>query len=262
MKKNLILTGSLGSRPFKKYAYFSIYKYAKKVNADVFIASDIPIPDELNNFSIGRSNNKAYIKKLLWVKEALESYDKVLWLDDTCYVNPICPNLFDQVPAGYVAAVPNSIHLDISFFMKNYSELMFRTGLDYSEIESCFNSGVVVYTKEVKHLFDTDNLKDKFSKVAWMSHWPEQMVLCYLIVKLNIPRIILDSKYNRMNIDGSYEPYTKYNKRNQDFLINKKLLEDSRFKYESFIYHAVGRSPDVRLNSLKAIHNTFSNVAL
>ena len=262
MKNKVILTGSLGNRPFKKYSYYSMYEYAKKVDADVHICSDITIPDDLNNFKIGRNNNKAYLKKLLWVKEALERYDKVLWLDDTCYINPICPNLFEQVPAGYVAAVPNSIHLDISFFMQNYSELMFRTGLDYFDIESCFNSGVVVYTKEMKHLFDNDNLTDKFSKVAWMSHWPEQMVLCYLIVKLNIPRIILDSKYNRMNVDGNYEPYTKYSQRNQDFVINKKLLKNDRFKYESFIYHAVGRSSDVRLKSLKAIHETFSNVKL
>ena len=52
MKNKVILTGSLGNRPFKKYAYYSMYEYAKKVDADVHICSDIAIPDDLNNFKV------------------------------------------------------------------------------------------------------------------------------------------------------------------------------------------------------------------
>ena len=44
--------------------------------------------------------------KLLFLREALRKYDRVLLLDDTCYVTPDTPNLFDLVPPEELGVAP------------------------------------------------------------------------------------------------------------------------------------------------------------
>ena len=275
--KNLILTASEGDRPFKKYSFFSMQEYAKKVNADFIIAEDIEIPKKLNNVKIGRGNNKAYLKKVLWIRKYLEKYDKVLWLDDTCYVNPICPNLFEYVPQGYVAGVPESLLLYPGYakafedFIKKYS--IYKNGK-----ETSFNTGIMLYSKECKHIFKDNVLNETTARVTLGTPWPDQALIDYLIVVNNVPRMVLDSKFNRMLICEKYEPYIeryevidnregKLKDISNDFLkkvdvFNKKLLNENPFIYEAFIYHIAGKTKKIREGILKDIHETFSKVKL
>ena len=201
--KNLILTASLGDRPFKKYAFFSMQEYAKKVNADFIIAKDIEIPKELKNLKVGRNNNKSYLKKILWIRKYLEKYDKVLWLDDTCYVNPICPNLFDFVPQGYVAASSESSLMYVGF-KDAYKTFLDLYTIYKNERDTSFNTGVILYSKECKHIFKNEKLMDFIAKLCLNTNWPQQLLTNYLIMVNDIPRLVLDSKFNRMFICEKY----------------------------------------------------------
>jgi len=275
--KNLILTASLGDRPFKKYAFFSMEEYAKKTNADFIVAEDIEIPKELKELKVGRGNNTSYLKKILWIRKYLKEYDKVLWLDDTCYVNPNCPNLFNFVPSGYVAAASESQLMYVGF-KEAYKDFLKRWTIYKNERDTTFNTGVILYTKECKHMFSNDNLLNTIAKLCLTSQWPQQLLTNYLIIINNIPRIVLDSKFNRMHICEKYEPYIERRELisekegkikdvsdeffKKNFKFNKKLLKQDPFVYEAFIYHLAGKSKEVRENLLKQIHKTFSKVKI
>lgn len=275
MSKYLVLTGTLGERPFTKYTFPNLEKYAEKCGADFIVEKDDTIPENLQGVKLGRENNKAYLSKLIWIRKYLEKYDKVLWLDDTCFVNlEVCPNLFDFVPMGFVAAVPESIE-PWSGYGVAFPDYIKRAGLNTNGKDCSFNTGIVMYTstEEIKDIFKDKWILHKAFAQSWSTPWPDQMYLGVLIAYFKIKRISLDSKFNRMYMlpkystdiprsdffdeNGKYILLEKYKNEEIDN-ISKELLEKYSFIYEAFIYHMAGKSTETRLSLLKKLTEAFS----
>ena len=93
MKSNLIITVSIGHRPWfnniKKYYQL----YAKKTDSDFIIIDD--------NY---QNDIKSRLKKFDIVKY-LDKYERILFLDDTCIITPNCPNVFDLIPKELLGVI-------------------------------------------------------------------------------------------------------------------------------------------------------------
>ena len=276
MSKNLVLTGSVGDRPFTDVTFPNLEKYAQKCGADFIVEKDATIPENLKSIKLGRGDNKAYLNKVLWMRKHLENYDKVLWLDDTCIVNlKICPNLFDMVPQGYVAGVPESVER-WSGYGKAFPSFMDKhfSGQKNAE-DMSYNTGVFLIAKEVKWILSDEALSRPIIESGWRSQWPDQMAICMLLFFGKIPRVTLDSKFNRMrfwpklSIDVKYEEVVGKNSDGELIMlqpfpkedmdsISKEKLENNRYAYEAFIYHMTGRSNEKRIRLSKEIIEAIS----
>ena len=276
MSKNLVLTGSVGDRPFTDVTFPNLEKYAQKCGADFIVEKDATIPENLKSIKLGRGDNKAYLNKVLWMRKHLENYDKVLWLDDTCIVNlKICPNLFDMVPQGYVAGVPESVERWSGYGIAFPRFMESEPGFDGNASDISYNTGVIMFTKEMRHVYSDEKILSKNVQFLLKQVWPQQMSTDYLLAVYKIPRVTLDSKFNRMrfwpklSIDVKYEEVvgknsdgeiTKLKPFPEEFMdsISKEKLENNRYAYEAFIYHMTGRSNEKRIRLSKEIIEAIS----
>ena len=278
MAKNLVLTGSIGHRPFTNITLTNLEKYAEKCGADFIVERDATIPENLKSIEIGRGDNKAYLNKILWIRKHLENYEKVFWLDDTCFVNlEICPNVFDMVPQGYVAGAPESVERWTGFGQA-FPSFMKQIGYTGNMKDVSYNTGVIMFTHEMRHIYSDENLLSKPVQFCLATSWPQQTTTDYLLVLHKIPRVTLDSKFNRMRfwpklpMDVTYEEVIGENEEGKPIKlspfpeedmdsISREKLENNRYAYEAFIYHMTSvRSNEERCRVARELLFTFDPI--
>jgi hypothetical protein len=233
MGKTLVLTESLGAgRHFLRFTEPSLRAYATKTGSDFVAHTD---HDELTlkykvSYATGRENNTSCITKLLLIHHYLETYEKVLWLDDTCVVKQATPNIFDLVPNGSIAGMQeggipfmNSWKIDLEFFRTTHAYTM--------DLTTYINGGVLVWTQGVrKYISPTfiDNHRQLF-----LSAYVEMAYLAYIIQTEKLPLIRLTDAYNKMNFIGTL---TSKDKLTRSYDLKKDVLKDDRV----YIYHVTG----------------------
>ena len=206
-KSNIILTASLGkNRHFINHTKQFMKQYSLKTNADFEIITDTNNIFEdsfYNNIDVGRGNNKTYLLKLLIIIHYLKKYDKVLWIDDTCIIKNNCENLFNKtVNNNCIVAYNEGINTSINSWKIDYNYILEKTG--YKIITNNYiNVGVVVYTKKLLEIMTFENIQ-KY-KILFISPYPEQCFINFLIQKFNISLVKLENKYNNMLLNCTYE---------------------------------------------------------
>jgi lipopolysaccharide biosynthesis glycosyltransferase len=212
---NLVLTASFGDRPFKEFTIESQKRYAEKIGADFRVVEEYDVDSKFNEIKIGRGGNTAYLIKLLVINDALNEYDRVIWLDDTCVVSKDTPNLFQTVPAECFAAHNEGI-LGWVLADKQTKGLYERNGIkDVITSQNYFNTGVMVVSKYMKFLFEDDMIMTLGKQHHFANAYPEQTYLNYLIAKFRLPFFALPSIFNRM-------------------AVNAETILDKRVNYETF----------------------------
>ena len=106
-----------GGRPhFEAYTGPRLAAYAAEVGADLHALGRLCAEDDvlpriaadrgwtLEETSRLGGEHRARLDKLVLFR-FLEHYDRVLWVDDSVYVHPLAPNVFDLVPRGMLGAV-------------------------------------------------------------------------------------------------------------------------------------------------------------
>jgi len=180
--KYLILTVSLGNRPWFKRVKKLMKLYAKKCNSDFHAITD--------NF---QGDLQSRIRKLD-VSNYLEKYDRVLYLDDTIIINPYSPNIFDIVPDNMLGIVlekkPYYNKKDILLqSLRYYNSHIPKNITEDNYI--WFNSGVILASKKHKKIFNKPN-----KIIKKIGNYVDQAILNSNRYKYNLPIIDLGLKYN------------------------------------------------------------------
>lgn len=187
--KNAILMVSIGDSR-KQYTHYSlplIEFYAKKHNLNIdFITKATKFPE---NFDI-----RFY--KLVCIHESLKKYDRILYLDDTCLINPMCENLLDIVDYSCVGSMIESKYFnrteEINYMMKSFNHVLPK---DNKWI--MINSGVVVASRLHSCLFDIKKhykyIESNQEKLAFKD---QSLLSCIVSTTENVNVQDLTEKYN------------------------------------------------------------------
>jgi lipopolysaccharide biosynthesis glycosyltransferase len=248
--KKLVLSVSIGNRPFTKYTLKTIEEYAYKIKADYKLISEYKVPEEYNDIPIGRNGNTVYLVKLLVVQDYLKIYDRIIFLDDSCIVNTDYPNLFDIVPYNFLGANnegvlewPTAATKTIDLFNRSNLPKNILTKHDY------INTGILVISKHHSELFSKNNILSLGKKKFFANAWPEQTYMNYVLSAFTIPVFYLPHHFNRMSVHKerleervNYSNYTIDHLREQvhtykdfDFLTKEMILPGKT--NHAFIWH-------------------------
>jgi len=212
---NLILTISIGQRPWTKLTIPLMKKYAEKHGYEFKLISD-KFTSEKN-----AKEHKCSIYQLL------DTYDRILYLDDTCIIHPKCPDLFNLVSENLLGVLIESpTFFELTQTLKNAC-MTYNGFYDDKDIR-WFNSGVMVISRQHKEMF----LPSKFYLV---NGFFDQAYFNATRIKNNIEIYDLTEKYNYL---GSM------------IRKNKNLFD---IKNDIFIYHLT-RSTGNRIEVAKKLY--------
>lgn len=193
---------SLGEdREFNKITSKTHKEYAKKINADYKLITDYDVPPQFKDYKIGRDNNIAYVVKFCVIHDHLEKYERVMYIDDSSYISPGCPNLFDLVPETSLGA-PNELHINYVKnhvvpveidFLKNSKKIDF---LDINNINFYVNSGLMITSQKIKRIFDPKICYGFLKKGYFDSVFVDQSVINFMLYKNIVPVTCLTNKFN------------------------------------------------------------------
>lgn len=201
---NLVATIANGNNFEQLFSISRRYmeNYADKIGADFLVLKEN-----------GNHANPGYRK--FDISEYLDMYDRIMYLDIDIIVANDTPNLFEIVPADAIGmfrengAVPMVEYwtrhdllkifgkyrvkyieaVGIDAFNKMFpmwESLICRNNIDY------FNSGVVIYSREHRHIFELPHVEIGHPRY-------EQTYFNILLAKHNAKMFHLDVRYNRMN---------------------------------------------------------------
>ena len=221
-EKKALLVVSIGdNRPFFNIMKNHYQHYANKIGADLVVKQYTSIPKEYlkkidfykPEFKENSEKFRRRLMKMIFLREILENYDRVLLMDDSCFIMPETPNLFDLVPSDTIGAV------------KDLGLLGSLNGND------CINTGVMVVSKEqypffkdFEKYYHECNLAIKENKFKWVG--VDQSVINYAIQKKILKVTFLDPVFNVVTT-----------------LITNELME----KKQAYIFNLTGTFENLKL---------------
>lgn len=245
MNKNCIIIFAIDEQPskFNHSKYYNITKlawesYCRKYNIDFIFVDKL-------------SNNIPHPK---WNKHCVfnfvDGYDKIAMLDFDTMPNWNAPNIFDQYTDEFCGVVDNEslnwLNNSIKSYKSSFTELNVPIAL-----HEYINSGVLLFTKKHKYIFDEMLNFYKNNKVV-IDTWNvpntgrDQTVLNLMLKKLSVKKKYLDFRYNTMRLI-----------KNDWLQYNWQLKEDNTpffIKY-SYIWHFTGCSIEERESLINQIWN-------
>ena len=200
-----------GVRTGGSRSHFDVYTgprlavYANEIGADLhavhdMCAEDTVLPriaadrgwtlEEVNRLGF---EHRARLDKLVLFR-FLEHYDRVLWVDDSVYVHPLAPNVFDLVPRGMLGAVyeregkPDGWGLA---YVKLFCEA-YAAG-ECPGLNTIFNSGVMVMDADMR-----DTLLDpaQWFRIQNIHGLFDQGYFNGMVMRHGIPVFDLSSRWN------------------------------------------------------------------
>ena len=131
------------------YSYHTFRRYAKNVGADFVPITERKFPER-----------KPHLEKFQ-IRDILQDYDVVLWVDCDALISRHACSVFDHVPPGHFAAVDEGVHGTLIDVPRELRAVSDAAGLPFPEKRPFiyFNSGVFVAWKEHGRLFD--NMPDR-----------------------------------------------------------------------------------------------------
>lgn len=198
-----ILMIAIGARPWSRATSELFRDYAKKCGATFILQTEEPSEEEFPLPAMpdepGRAHKRVYALKafLPWRLMAVEGYDRVLVVDDSCCVKHDAPNVFDFVEQGGVGLTGTShAHAELSFKdIRKYLKARGEPAITYDP-EYYMNSGVMVYTRGMADAISPDRiLAAREMLFAW---FPHQTLTYYLLNSAKVPQTLLPKAFNRL----------------------------------------------------------------
>jgi len=218
IEKKAIITFTTGKRPFFEHYKKSISRYANRIGVPYIIDRKI------------RSNTKNDIRanKLASIYNALSYFDRIIFLDDTCFALPSCEDLFEVVEKSSFGAFIESKIFDrkqaIDHACKRYKP--FYGGNQVRSI--MVNSGVLVVGKKHRDMFYFDQ---RTPIVGQAGQFTDQAFLSYRLSFCSDHITDLTLKYNAVGskIYNDWISSSKNIDKFRNILIGKyKLLHVTR----------------------------------
>ena len=213
--KNVIVIFSSLDRPYltnSKKQY--LHELAIAWKADLQIIND-PLSvlteeqvAEATAYESRRPNILNYVCKILVVYNALATYDRVMWLDDTNVISPFAPNLFNVVPDDSLGALVIPRESGLNDAPHDYRYLLKHRDTYIDDIY--YNTGVMVIPKIYRDIFSFESV----SKDAdlFQSPYPTQCWQNYLMKVHGCKVYDISCMYNMMpccyHFDRTYNEVT------------------------------------------------------
>ena len=240
--KKAVVTLNIGYDNITTFSHPTFKSYADKIGAD-FIVMDKKI-----------CKNNYFCK--FYVRELLEKYDRILFIDTDCFVMSNCPDLFDIVPEDSFGLYNEAA--DLATDVINYSainhwmkksialygfDIRWNIGITRSKEEwsPYYNTGVMVFGKQHKDLFV---VPDKFYSMPGPG---EQSYLNCIIFQTNTKVFELSHKFNRLTqmrtikepiFDSYIIHYANYD---GDTNLSENRYKAMKKDYENFIINDQSR---------------------
>jgi len=193
-----VICVSIGKRPWTKYTFDAMERYAKNINSDFIIESECNYKS-VNNFenkfiNVGRPNKKGYIAKALVVEKYLKKYDRIAVIDDSYIIKSNADNLFELIPESYLGFNPE-LHMNlkkgkptpssnVSFeYIKKYIKENNLNEINYDWTKYA-NSSLVLYDRSHIEYFSQDYIFNNLN--LFNCRQPHQSFLYYTCAKFNI----------------------------------------------------------------------------
>lgn len=181
--KTAVITINIGTA-LQKMAEMTVptmRAYAERIGADFIVINKIPEHYEFLEYS-------AYWAKFV-LRDYLETYSRIIYIDLDATVTHNCPNLFELVPeAAFGALIEDDYGVDQT---EEIAVIQAKCG-DINWKKGYFNVGVMVFGQAHKAVFTLD--KEMMSGTKY----PEQTAMNYNLHKAGIPLFKLSHKFNHM----------------------------------------------------------------
>ncbi len=133
--------------------------YASKIEADHVVISERKFKTEVICY------------EKLQIKELLQTYDRILYLDTDIIVKPNCPDLFSLIPLGWFGAFSEGAWLDRTGAIEiGCRQFIYQHSILKKWEKRYFNAGVMVVDKSHRHVFGKpDVFHNNFEDQTWMN---------------------------------------------------------------------------------------------
>ena len=135
-----------GARAWSRFTHEPMRMYARKVDADFVVFDQRKI-----GFKDSTGFNPVLFEKYQ-VRDLLETYDRVLYIDGDILVTPHAPDVFSIVPPGKIGGVFEDFGTEKNDRRKIIQEVQAHLG-DVGWQEGYMNSGVFVVSREHRPAF-------------------------------------------------------------------------------------------------------------
>jgi hypothetical protein len=231
-KKKAIVVVSIGGdkRPFFKYLKPYYLHYADKVGADLLVyeyTSMNEVPKKyLNQIRFYDPKSKDRLKfrmrmmKMVYLREALQTYERVILMDDSCFIMPDTPDMFSIVPVETLGVV------------SDFGLLGKMNG------HKSVNTGVMVVSQPQRWFFEDFKARWKecdkavsSKKFTWVG--VDQSFINYAInVKKSLGVTLMPPSFNVVTS-----------------LITDKMIKNRK----AYVYHFTGTHEDLKLRRTKLL---------
>ncbi|OGM90853.1 hypothetical protein A2755_01030 [Candidatus Wolfebacteria bacterium RIFCSPHIGHO2_01_FULL_48_22] len=219
MTKCAVVTIAIGSNKFWTFTHKLMREYADKTNASFVILTEQterhPI---LEKFQLGR---------------LLSQYERILYVDGDVLINPMCPNLFEMVPAHLLGApleMPPRFRSNKALFAEAmayyYPNIHFAVGTQEPRF---FGAGIMVLSPVHKHLFDPPP-----KRIQYFNGWLDMPFL-------NTRATVLETPLYELQNMGCFNPFT-----------------ERQASQQAMMFHAASWMGGARLPVIKMLHEIWT----
>ena len=153
MKKNLIFTYSTGQTDLTSLTYPFLERYCENHNIDLLITRE-PHPHIKQKFTEANQDWILGGGERLFANDLFNIYDRILWVGSDVLTHPYSPNIFDEVPKGYIGGYVE--HKKGEFHHAgNICEDCYNAFGIYPD--NYINIDVMLVDKELKDIYDYNN---------------------------------------------------------------------------------------------------------
>lgn len=191
--RNAVVVVSTGERPWFNLSQKWMQHYCASHGLE-FVVVNTPHPKLPAVGQFARRQNWGRAMKL-GIGDLFDCYDRLLLLDDTCFVSPLTDNLFAIVPKAAIGCfVEGKYRVDQLF--AQYLKFIGRIydARSVPDRGSFFNAGVCVFSSCHKRLFELD--RADWRAVTQDPQFPVQGYLCCRVSDYGIPLHDLGLAYN------------------------------------------------------------------
>jgi hypothetical protein len=211
-----LITGTWGRRTANGMVLELMKTYAHRVHADFYNMNDHDMhyirhsrPDYagfLNGVRVGRGNNIAYAFKVIAIHHMLQQYESVLWLDNSCIVDPErCDDLFDKYNSSVcdVAAYNEGENRELRSFQFDANFLRQKRNGFALDTSRYINTGVLLCHSSFLENLNMASLMEHSDLFA--SNYPTQAPINYIIQSSRVHTLAcMEPRFNTLFVDCKY----------------------------------------------------------
>ena len=187
--KYAVITLSTQGRTFFEKTHNNISQIVSTWPADLIVYENISTVltksqiKTIQSFTSKRESIINYFAKMLCVYKALETYDRVLWIDDTSIISPFIQNLFNIVPEQMFGGLVLKRDCGLNECVNDFNFILEKYNIEVDDVY--INTGVMVVSKVHQWLFSFKEILKNID--LFESFYPTQAYLVYKFTTEKIP---------------------------------------------------------------------------